>query len=725
MYTSIIALVAGLLGLAGVIWLNRDSSFSLWTLGSVCLILLFGFTLSKLPHFNIYWLIILIIVIFCGGVGGLVFLLTRKSHKGVEKITQTIRDACSKFLLTQYVIIGGILLLVSSLLMVLNGVMSGVLCLSGGAIVILCGAVAMKISSFASGRILQAVTKSKKTSDGLRIGILSGVSTVLLTHSLGALGGIFCHLVLQLRGLHSPFNSMYVLLGSSLVALLARTCGGIFTKAADVSGDLVGKLQNDLPEDDLKNPASIADNTGDHAGDVMSSVSGLTNGILLSFLMSFSAFTSPSVGILMLFGGLLTGILSAMGSYLFPKVKNFVGINLNLTTINLLFLLGGAKIFGLLDRTKFLLMISGVILGHFAYAFSNYYTDRNQPVMNLVKALEFGGGTNVIAGLALAWGAAEKYALLLFSVIGALTLASLGWVDSSGTMIISMLHRWEFYFFLACGMAMRAFSVQVRDLIGAPADNAGGLAEMGKLPAKVREETDKLDSVGNSTKAGTKIFDLLLTLFLGIAVFLRYFSTGIMEVVFEGFDQYLFNIIGGLLGAGLVFGFLARTMGSVSSLAQIVAQKIIKQFKSKPGILKGTEEADHQEIIGFITSQAMLQALPAIIIPVAVLSLFACIWYFLSINFTSVVFSTIILNAGITAFVLSVISGVYLCVGGGAFDNAKKTIEAKGKKNSPQHKASVIGDTLGDPMKDTTGPAVITFGVFVLTITVLISGLFN
>jgi K(+)-stimulated pyrophosphate-energized sodium pump len=719
-----IALAAGLLGLVGLIWFNRGSSFGLWALGSACLVLLFGFTLSKIPSFNIYWLIIPIVVILCCGVGGLVFLLTRKSNNAVKKISEKIKSACSKFLLTQYLIIGGILLLVSSLLMVFKGAMSGFLCLVGGATVILCGATAMKISSFTSERILEAVSKGK-TSDGLRIGILSGASSVLLTHSMGALAGAFCHVILQLRGLTSPVKSLYVLLGSSLVALLARTCGGIFTKAADVSGDLVGKLQNDLPEDDIKNPACIADNTGDHVGDVMSSVSGLTNGILISFFTSFATFTNSSVGILMLFGGLFTGILSAVGSYLFPKVKNFVAINLNLTTINLLFLLGGARIFGVLDRTKFLLMISGVILGHLAYAFSNYYTDRNRPVMDLVGASKFGGGTNVISGLSLAWGAAEKYSLLLFGAVGALTLASLGWVNSSGTMIMSMLHRWQFCFFLACGMAMRAFSVQVRDLIGAPADNAGGLAEMGKFPAKIREETDKLDIVGNSTKAGTKVFDLLLTLFLGIAMFLRYFGTGPMGIAIGGFGQYLFNIIGGLLGAGLVFGFLSRTMGSVSTLAQIVAQKIITQFKNKPGILKGTEEADHQEIIGFITGQAMFKALPAIVIPVAILGLFALVWYFLSTNFTAVVFSTIVLNAGISAFILSIISGVYLCIGGGAFDNAKKTIEAEGKKNSPKHKAAVIGDTLGDPMKDTTGPAVITFGAFVLTITVLISGLFK
>jgi K(+)-stimulated pyrophosphate-energized sodium pump len=726
MYANMITLVFGIISLVAVILFNKNYFFSCFAFFSAVLLLCIGGFVQKIKGLSPYWLLIPVAIALISGVGSLLFLLKKKSNKKANEVSSAIKGACNKFLLIQYLIIGGIILFISSLLMVFKGVAPGIFCFLGGSVVMLSGLIAMQISSSSSGRILEAVV-SGNSKDGLKVGILSGISTVLITHSLAIIAGFVCFFMqrkfLVPRGVN-PRVFFYGVLGSSLAGLLSRTCGGIFTKAADVSGDLVGKVQSDLPEDDIRNPACIADNTGDHVGDVMSSVSGITSSLFILYrFASVYSFIKLPQAVVLLFGGLLAGGLASLGSYLFPKVSSFASTNRQLTTINLLFLLGGAHLSGVFNKFSLGFMVLGVILGDFAYVMSSHYTDRNKPVMGLVKASEFGGGTNVISGLALAWSAAEKYAILFFAG----SIVVLPAVLYFNARQLSPLH-----FSVMFGVAMRAFSVQVCDLIGAPVDNAGGLAEMAKLPKKVREETDKLDSIGNSTKAGTKVFDVFLSFSSGIGLFLWYFDFKEYTIEVMKRQFYLFSIPGILLGIALVFGFKSRTMGSVSALAQDAAARIIRQFKEKPGILTNKEKPNHQEIIGFITNRAMLHTIPAILVALVTIALVFPIYlgsfmvfFPWRMSLKSPILPMILLTGGLTAFILSMINGLYLCIGGGAFDNAKKTIEATGEKNSPEHKAAVIGDTLGDPMKDTTGPSLITFGVFALIVTILLSGLIS
>ncbi len=609
--------------------------------------------------------------------------------KRMQEIASYIEEGAMAFLTREY----KILVLFVGLLCVVLGIAIGwetALCFVVGAVFSAsAGFFGMRVATKANVRTANAA-KNSGMHKALSVAFSGGAVMGMTVVGLGLVGvGV----------LYYVFNDIHVItgfsLGASSIALFGRVGGGIYTKAADVGADLVGKVEQGIPEDDPRNPAVIADNVGDNVGDVAgmgadlfeSYVGSIISAITLGLL---AVGESGAVFALMLAG---LGIVASIVGTFFVRGKEGGNPQKSLdmgTNVSAVIVIVGAFILSqvLLDSWRpFAAIITGLLIGIIVAKLTEYYTSEHYaPVKNIADQSNTGAATNIIGGLAVGMGSTALPLLVIATGILVAFYISGGATDTGlGLYGIALA---------AVGMLSTAGMTIAVDAYGPIADNAGGIAEMCELPKEVRQITDKLDAVGNTTAAIGKGFAIGSAALTALALFASYTQVVSLEVI----NLTEPTVIAGLLIGGMLpFLFSSITMQAVGKAAFSMIEEVRRQFKTIPGIMEGTAKPDYTRCVDISTTAALKE----MIIPglIAVIAPILC---------------GLLLGKEALGGLLagSLVSGVLLAImmanAGGAWDNAKKYIESgvHGGKGSEAHKAAVVGDTVGDPFKDTSGPSI-------------------
>ncbi len=614
--------------------------------------------------------------------------LLATGNERMAKLAGLIRDGAFAFLRREYISIGIFVVVLFLLIGIALGQWKTAFCFIFGACASMAaGFVGMNSATSANVRTTHAAAKGGM-GHALKVAFTSGSIMGLIVVGLGAAGMAIFYLIFHDVQIVTGFS-----LGASSVALFARVGGGIYTKAADVGADLVGKVEAGIPEDDPRNPAVIADNVGDNVGDVAGMGADLFEsyvGAILSAI-TLGALAFRETGVAFAFAIVASGIIaSAIGIESVRGDSKNPQKSLNLgTLISSGVMLVASLIFSFVffrDWHPFLPVIVGVAVGLLISKLTEIYTSDAFPfVRKIAEESETGAATNIIAGLST--GMQSTAAPLIFIAIGVIAaFASMnGMGPNAGLYGLSLA---------ALGMLATCAMTIAVDAYGPVADNAGGIAEMAALPEEVRNVTDKLDSVGNTTAAIGKGFAIGSAALTALSLFASYTQTAQLQ----GLDMTNPKVIAGaFIGGMLPFLFSALTMTAVGDAANQMVEEVRRQFHSNPGIMQGTMEPDYARCID-ISTQASLKKM---ILPGA-LAIVAPILVGLLLGAESL--GGLLVGALITGVLLA----IFMSNAGGAWDNAKKYIEGGnfGGKGSDAHKAGVIGDTVGDPLKDTSGPSI-------------------
>ena len=642
----------------------------------------------------------------------------------MQEIAEAIQIGAKAYLNRQYktiAVVGIIVLLVVSYLF---NILVGIGYFIGATLSGVAGYVGMLISVKANVRTAEASRKSLQS--GLSIAFKSGAITGLLVAGLALLSITIYYLFLinlNVQG-RDIINALVALgFGASLISIFARLGGGIFTKGADVGADLVGKVEAGIPEDDPRNPAVIADNVGDNVGDCAGMAADLfeTYAVTIVATMVLASIFFPSDSNMMIYPLAIGGsciITSIIGTWFvrLGKSKNIMGalykgfIATALLSLLILHPVTNSTI-GLSNNYSvneinfdgfdlYICAISGLVITGLLIWVTEYYTGTNyRPVKSVAKSSTTGHGTNVIQGLAVSMEAMALPAIII--VIGILYTNSLAGLYGIAIAVTSML--------ALTGM------VVALDAYGPVTDNAGGIAEMSKLPKNVRKTTDALDAVGNTTKAVTKGYAIgsaglgALVLFAAYTEDIKYYagesSSNLYGLVVDFDLSNPFVVIGLLIGGLLPYLFGSMGMQAVGRAGGAVVIEVRRQFKKIPGIMKGKRKPDYGRLVDLLTKAAIKEmVIPSLLPVLSPILLYICIF---------IIAGKVAALSALGAMLLGVIvTGLFVAIsmtaGGGAWDNAKKYIEDGnfGGKGSEAHKSAVTGDTVGDPYKDTAGPAV-------------------
>ncbi|MDX2080368.1 MAG: sodium-translocating pyrophosphatase [Terrimicrobiaceae bacterium] len=639
----------------------------------------------------------------------------------MKEIAGAIQLGAQAYLNRQLLSVGTIAVLIFVLIWLGRSVESGVGFLVGAVCSLAAGYIGMTIAVRANVRTAQAASVSPTAA--LRAAFSGGAVTGLLVVGLALLSVGLMFVVVRhwgaVAGVADPARLALdalvgTALGSSLISVFARLGGGIYTKAADVGADLVGKIESKLDEDDPRNPATIADNVGDNVGDCAGMAAdvfetyavSLIGAVLIGSLTATGAATEAALVYPFLLGGVsivsaVVGILFVNASKLAPtrSLQGGVLVSALLSAVafwpltHTLFP-NGVEIAGKgvcsADNVFFASLI-GLVMTYVVLLITNYYTStEHAPVRAIAKASETGHATNIIAGLATGLHAT------------ALPVAFIG------IAILLSYHFAGLYGIAIAVMAMLSMSgiIIALDAFGPITDNAGGIAVMSGLDKSVREITDDLDAIGNTMKAVTKGYAIASAGLAALVLFGSYVEE--LKVAYEHmgatfnltFDLQDPNVIIGLfIGGCLPFVFSAFSMNAVGKAAGAVVTEVRRQVAAKPGILEGRDTPDYGTCVDIVTKAALREMIIPALLPVAMVIAVAAIPFFGPKVLGGVLVGTIVTGLFI---------GIAMTSSGGAWDNAKKYIELghHGGKHSPAHEASVTGDTVGDPYKDTAGPAV-------------------
>ncbi|KAF2961109.1 sodium-translocating pyrophosphatase [Fervidobacterium sp. 2310opik-2] len=598
-------------------------------------------------------------------------------NEKTERISNIIQKGARSFLFQEYTVFFPIVIVLALLFTFTTGYKQALSFIIGSVFSVLAGFFGMMIATKSNARTAWGATKG--VGEALDIAFSGGAVMGLTVSVLGLLGLSIVYLMFGLQAVS------YYSLGASFVALFARVGGGIYTKAADVGADIVGKVESNLPEDDPRNPAVIADNVGDNVGDVAgmgadlyeSYVGSIFSGIALGYIL----FGDKGIlNTLYIVGfGLIASILAIILVKVLSKMNTEPALALRSGTIasSVVFLIFSLA-YSIIEKNLnlFWVVLIGNIVGVAIGLITEWYTS-GKKVEKLAHSAMMGPANVIISGTAL--GMESTAVITIIIAVGTLLAYKIAGLYGIAMAGVGML-------------ATLAMNLSV-DAYGPIADNAGGVAEMSGLDKSVRAITDKLDALGNTTAAMGKGFAIGSAALTAIALFANFGSTAhVQEINLQ--DPKMF--IGALIGAMLTFFFSALTMNAVGDAANDMVEEIRRQIKEIPGILSGTSEPDYQSCIKIATKGALKR----MVLP-AILAILAPIILMVGLGVQAV--AGLLIGSTVTGVALA----IFMANSGGAWDNAKKFVEEGhlGGKGSFTHKATVVGDTVGDPYKDTAGPS--------------------